>query len=265
MIRFKFDENIESETRDRSHSDPLVAIDLASAATETALSVPLCLSSPGIVSPMTFKPSNYQENVSSVGRSRPLPPPAPGTETTNASTILNSPNLRGRRRKINDRRRNKDEEKETLRFSLSEPHLQASSHTRFTPAIRGALVSSKIEQKPSIAMQASSYSVENSDANKLLQPSANQSLSSNSSSNLSASFSASFSAKLGSIFGKAEEKSAIKDRGVASSKPGTNASDDISVDEMDETVLHIYLLNGESQMIPLLRTTRINLIIVSIF
>lgn len=186
------------------------------------------------------------------GRSRPLPPPAPGTEKTNASTFLGSPNLRvsGRRRKSTEGKRPKEDSSAALRYNLSEPHhLQNVENLQSILSNQSVHSSSRFEQKLDVTRV---YSSSQEDYSK--------------SSQTTSSLSASFSSRIGNIFGKSDDKRSPKDLATnlktQSPKSGENTDDDV-FDTIGKT-LHLYLINGDSHMISLLRTTRINSIIVSI-
>ena len=235
-IRFKVNDFPEPETRNRSLSDPLSSIpDSAEIKSSTAVSY---------------------EGASSSIRSRPLPPPAPGTEKTNASTVMNSPKLRvaGRRRKSNEQKKNRGDtpEKSALRFNSSEPHLDkfvlaSSRESNFD-------IGGECEHSLRISESGSSYSSRTStvydNTHRPLPTTSSQALS------------ASFSARIGSFFGRTDDRNLGKEQ-TSNSKTEKNDDDVQSIDR-SETTLDIYLINGESQLISLLRATRINFIIVSL-
>ena len=254
-IRFKFDEIIEPQTRNRSHSDPLSMADLPAEA-KTAIAVPLRLSCPQNVSHRRSASAVIQERCS---RSRPLPPPAPGTEKTNASAVMSSPNLRasGRRRRSNERRKSKDDanEKAVMKKNLSESQLER--HVRVPSPIsnRNSPNFYNSEQKLNKTVSSFPYSA-TTDA-RSLPTIANQSLS------------ASISARIGNYFGKTGDKNLQKERASHLKASYTKTIEEVNDDVFDignnETTLDIYLINGDSKFILLLRTTRINFIIVSVF
>jgi len=242
-IQFKSDHDTMHKTRDRSFSDPLNVADLSPGEDSSILShsslhqnVPNSYSIPSFGNKVGPCSSQF----------RPLPPPAPGTENTNASNIMNSPKLRvsGRRQRNNEQRRSKDF---ALKWNASEPHLEKytysqrtlsthNTHHRIEHTLDKALESSLLHNMPK----------EDSNANKFLPSSSSHSLSS------------SFSAKVVGFFGKADEKSPEKEQPVYSIE---EIDDEVLEIAKNETTLDIYLINGESPLISLLRATRINSII----
>ena len=245
-IQFKSDHDDVHKTRDRSYSDPS---NLANLLAGEDSSIPFHSSLPQNV-PNSHSISSFANKVGSgPSKFRPLPPPAPGTENTNASKIMNSPKLRvsGRRRRNNEQGRSKDF---ALKWNASEPHLEKYTFLPKTLSVHNT--HHRIEQTSDKVLESSllhNMPKEDSNANKFLSSSSSQSLSS------------SFSAKIVGFFGKADEKSPEKEQSVNSIE---EIDDEILEIGRIEITLDIYLINGESPLVSLLRATRINFIIVSI-
>ncbi|XP_065066556.1 uncharacterized protein C12orf56-like [Rhopilema esculentum] len=247
-IRFKFDDHDDDCQigRDRSYSDPLRITELPAEA-KAAIAVPLKLNASQNVRRKGAKEPNGSEKTISNRTSRPLPPPAPGTEMTNAMIIKGSPNLRvsGRRRRMGDRKPDDSKSKDGAVQTISDPCLRGA-HPSESSAIRHKSFPldrySHVEM-PDLASRSTSFlTTEKNGSSKHL----NQSL----------------SARIGSFFGKTDEKASLKS-GISKTKTPATQDDnfyeeDVFPTDSNVATVDVYLLNGESQMVPLLKSTRIN-------
>ena len=252
-IRFKFDNHDEDDRqigRDRSYSDPLRITELTAEA-KAAIAVPLKLNASQNVRRKGAKEPNGSEKTTSNRTSRPLPPPAPGTEMTNAMIIKGSPNLRvsGRCRRMGDHKPDDLKSKDRAVQTISDPCLRGA-HPSECSAIRHKSFPldrySQVEMPDLASRSTSILTTGKNGSSKHL----NQSL----------------SARIGSFFGKTDEKALVKS-GTSNTKTLSTQDDNFYEEDVFQTdsniaTVDVYLLNGESQMVPLLKSTRINSILV---
>ena len=241
IIHFKSDDFLQPESRNRSNSDPSSNADF-SADAKSFVAVPVRFSAPQTLPYSYSTPALASEGSPRSIRSRPLPPPPPGTEKTNALTKMN------RRRKGNERggSRGSTIGKTVLKYNTPEPHFEKYAHAPSRVSILN-----KHGKSEHIVNDSESNSPLNEDknANRFLQSSSNQGLS------------ASFSARIGSLFGKADDK--LPEKELSTNLKADKIEDDALDIGKSEVTLDIYLINGDSKLTSLLRTTRVNHIIVS--
>ena len=248
-IRFKFDDH-GTDIRDRTFSDPAHVTDLPGVS-NTAMAIPLRLSTSMLG---TLDGSSKSGRLTSMKTGpRPLPPPEPGTESTNALTVKSSPRSARRRRKSNEPK----SAREDGMFSLDNSMSSASSEPFLGRPDRSRKPVSRLDVKSSEELQ-------------IAPGNSTRSLQRNSSDK---GLTQSFSAKIGSLFGKGDDRSpppgTVSVRKTSDSRL-TNSFDERTTYDgaqnsvPEDFVIDIYLLNGGSNFISLLKATRINSIIVSI-
>ena len=260
-IRFKFDHH-EADVRDRTFSDPAQVPDLPGVSS-TAMALPLRLST-SILGALDSS-STTGGVTSKKGSSRPLPPPEPGTENTNALTVKNSPRSTRRRRKSNEPKSARDNGMfspgNSMSSASSEPFLGRPD--RSNHSWNHSLGSST--RHKSHRLDASS-----SEELQISPGSSTRSLPRNISDK---ALTQSFSAKIGSLFSKGIDKSLppgsssvrkTSDPRLTHSFGEGTPDDGSNILVPEDFTIDIYLLNGGSHFISLLKATRINSIIVSI-
>eukprot|EP00794_Sanderia_malayensis_P005939 gene5939-6629_t len=198
------------------------------------------------------KNSEAQVDNKSAPFSRPLPPPMPGTEKINASSVVNLKRS-GRPHRFHSERaidNKKTNDQACMVHSYSD---------------------SRLSSKVSISLQepAMQYSTVDTKPPSPVSLIANDIPSNNSSSS---SLNRSFSERIGSLFGKSSTRNSSRELGAlqnvstsgqrlanVQSRERSKSMEDKMVEEQpEEYSLDIYLLREESNFIPLLRSTVIN-------
>ena len=259
-IRFKFDDH-GADIRDRTVSDPAHVADLPGVS-NTAMAIPLRLST-SMLGALDGSSTSGCLKSTKTG-SRPLPPPEPGTESTNALTVKNSPRSARRRRKSNEPKSAREDGMVSLDNSMSsassEPYLGRLDRSRKPVSSSRSLGSSSSHR----------LDVKSSEELQISPGNSTRSLQRNSSDR---GLTQSFSAKIGSLFGKGDDRSPppgtvsvrkTSDPRLTNSFSERTTDDGAQNSLPEDFIIDIYLLNGGSNFISLLKATRINSIIVSI-
>ncbi len=231
-----------------------------------AASIPLNLSSSADHLKNGTKHSETKRSISPSVR-RPLPPPPPGTETTNASNIRN-PKKSGRQRRIQSERKFEDN---ADNFGLGSSMTHCVSDSQLSS--RATTTEHRLNVLPG-NYNINGQSSQHLTADSRITPTSSAKINHSTSLNLNRRFSERF----GSLFGKTSGKNSPSDPSmtwpsaassgrIISDRNSRDRSRSIEEDPLEEAneefSIDVYLLNGESNFLPLLKCTNINSILVS--